>query len=196
MPTLPGFLPKDGLIPNSERYVVGPVSLDRVAHDIPPSAAGFRYGAEAQSGKYRTSKGEVTMLIFSYPTPTMARERFDEFQKLPGVFAKRSQSLVAVIPDSPDPDTAERLLAKFRYEGNVTLNEKVPQDFNKAVAITALAVGKICAALEFLEINKPALDIHTVQLDRHALAHIQPFETALQFSFHRGLDGAHPRALV
>src|SRR5205823_6983783 len=106
--------------------------------------------AEAQSGKYRTSKGDVTTLIFSYPTPTMARERFEEFQKLPGVFAKRTQSLVAVIAGNPDPDTAERLLAKVRYEGNVTLNEKLPQDFNKGLSnmiLSIMALAGIVAAL-------------------------------------------------
>ena len=38
-------LPADGLIPNSERYILGPVSLDRFEPRIPPSVAAFHLGS-------------------------------------------------------------------------------------------------------------------------------------------------------
>src|SRR5579863_5890898 len=57
LPALIGFLPKEGLIPNSERYILGPVSLDRFESRISPSIAAFHLGAEAQLGRYRTPKG-------------------------------------------------------------------------------------------------------------------------------------------
>ena len=57
LPALSTFLPKDGLLANSERYILGPVSLQRVEPSIPPSVAGFRMGAEAQFGKYQTPEG-------------------------------------------------------------------------------------------------------------------------------------------
>ncbi len=126
LPALMSYLPPEALIPNSERYIVGPVSLERFASKIPPSVAGFHVGAEAQLGRYRTSKGPMTLVIFSYPTPSLARERTEELQKMPDSLARRVGSLAAVILGPPDLDAAERLLAKIHYEQNLTWNEKVP----------------------------------------------------------------------
>jgi hypothetical protein len=134
LPALIGFLPQAGLVPNSERYVLGPVSLDRFEPRIAPSVAAFRLGSEAQLGKYRTPKGELTLAIFNYPTPNLARDRFDEFQRIPGALAKRAGPLVAVIIQPPDADAAERVLAQVRYEANLTLNERVPKDETKSFA--------------------------------------------------------------
>ena len=49
-----------------------------------------------------------------------------EFRKFPGAMVKRSGPLVAVILAPPDPDAAERLLARFATRRNVTLDEYVP----------------------------------------------------------------------
>jgi hypothetical protein len=126
LPALAGYLPKDGLIPNSERYILGPASLARFEPRIAPSLAAFHLGTEAQSGRYRTPKGDLSLAIFSYPTPNIAREREQEFTKLPGTIAKRSGPLVGVVVQPPDADAAERVLAGVQYEANLTLNEKVP----------------------------------------------------------------------
>jgi len=126
LPALAGYLPQQGLIPNSERYVLGPASLARFEPRIAPSLAAFHLGTEGQLGRYRTPKGDLSLAIFSYPTPNIAREREQEFTKLAGTIAKRSGPLVAVILQPPDPDAAERVLARVQYGGNLTLNEKVP----------------------------------------------------------------------
>ena len=126
LPALASNLPQEGLIPNSERYILGPASLARFEARIGPSLAAFHLGTEGQLGRYRTPKGDLTLAIFSYPTPNIAREREQEFAKLPGTIAKRSGPLVGVIVQPPDPDAAERVLAGVRYAGNLTLNEKVP----------------------------------------------------------------------
>jgi hypothetical protein len=126
LPALLGNLPPDGLIPNSQRYIVGPVSLDRFDPKIAPSVAAFHLGTEAISGKYKTKKGILMLGIFDFPTPNLARDRIQEFQKIPGAIAKRAGPLVAVTVDPPDPDAAERVLSEVRYETNITLNEQVP----------------------------------------------------------------------
>jgi hypothetical protein len=126
LPLLIDALPPSGLIPNSERYILGPVSLQRFESRIAPSVAAFHLGAEAQLGQYQTPKGKMTLAIFEYPTPSIARERIEEFQKIPGAVAKRLGSLVAVTVQPPDADAAERALAQIRYNANVTLNEVPP----------------------------------------------------------------------
>jgi hypothetical protein len=158
LPALIEFLPAKGLIPNSERYIVGPVSLERFDPNIAPSAAAFHLGAEGQFGKYQTPKGIVNLLILNYPTPNLARERSDALQKLPGMVVKRTGPLVAVVSGGADPDEAERLLSGVQYNLNVTWNEKAPgQDLkmaaNQLLAMFALAglivLGSIVMGIGF-----------------------------------------------
>jgi hypothetical protein len=126
LPVLATYLPPDGLVPGSERYIVGPVGLARFDPRIPPSVAAFRYGTEAQSGVFRNPKGDVTLTIFSYPTPQAAMQQAAEFEKLPGAMVKRSGPLIAMVLAPPDPDFAEQLLAGIRYQAVVTRDEYVP----------------------------------------------------------------------
>jgi hypothetical protein len=126
LPTLPGFLPTQDLVPNSQRYVIGPVGLAKFDPGIPPSVAAFHLGSEAQIGTFRSQKGNMTLAIFDYPTPQIARQKQADFEMLKGAVVKRSGPLVAVILAPPDPDAAERLLAQVRYEAQITLNERVP----------------------------------------------------------------------
>ncbi len=126
LPILPGYLPSDSLTANSQRYLVGPVGLQRFDPGIPPSVAAFHMGAEAQTGIFHTTKGDLTMAVFNYPTPQIAMQQVNEFAKIPGTVVKRSGPLVAVIQNSPDPDFAERLLDGIRYQATVTRDEYVP----------------------------------------------------------------------
>jgi len=128
LPALRTFLPAENLVPNSERYLLGPVSLARFEPRISPSVAAFHLGSEAQLGKYKTAKGSLTLAIFDYPTPAIARERYGEFQKVPGAVSRRVGDLVAVTVAPPDPDAAERVLSQVKYETNITWNEKVPEN--------------------------------------------------------------------
>ena len=126
LPTLSGYLPENKLVPNSQRYITGPVALERFNPGIPPSTAAFHVGAEGQLGAFLTPRGEMKLAIFSYPTPQIARERLVDFQKIPGAVAKRTGPLVAVILAPTSPDDAERLLAQVRYEPNITWSERIP----------------------------------------------------------------------
>ena len=126
LPTLLGYLPSRDLVPGSERYVIGPASLRKFNAGIPPSAAAFHLGAEAQLGVFRSPKGDMVLTIFNYPTPQIAMQQAASLGKIPGADVKRSGPLVAVILSPPDPDAAERLLAKVRYRAEVTLDERVP----------------------------------------------------------------------
>ena len=126
LPALAAYLPQDGLIPNSERYILGPAALARYEPRIAPSLAAFHLSAEGQLGRYKTPKGDLTLIIFNYPTPGMARDRQAEFLKMPGTLAKRSGPIVAVVVHPADPDAAESLLSRVQYAGNLTSNESVP----------------------------------------------------------------------
>ncbi len=126
LPTWIGFFPTQGLLPNTERYILGPASLAKFEPEISPSVAGFHLGTEAQYGIFRGSKGNMALAVFNYPTPQIAMQKLGDFEKLPGAVVKRTGPLVAVLLSPPDADAAERLLAQVRYDVQVTLNERVP----------------------------------------------------------------------
>jgi hypothetical protein len=126
LPTLPGFVPSRNLVPDSERYIVGPESLRKFVPAVPPSVAAFRMGAEAETAVFHSPKGDLTLTVFNYPTPQIAMAQTGEFEKLAGAMVKRSGPLVAVILSPQDRDAAERLLADVRYEAQVTRDEYVP----------------------------------------------------------------------
>ena len=126
LPGLPGFMPADSVISNSERYVIGPAGLAKFDPGIPPSVAAFHLGAEAQIAAFSSTKGPMTLALFDYPTNQMAQQKDRDFQAISGAMVKRSGPLIAVVLSPADPDAAERLLAKVRYEAQVTLDERVP----------------------------------------------------------------------
>jgi hypothetical protein len=124
VPTLDTYLPSKGLLAHSERYILGPVGLKGSAPEIPSSAVNFDFGTEGQIARYRSPAGSVTLAIFSFPLPSMARQQLPEFQKIPGATAKRTGPLIAV---AIGPSAASaKLLETINYQGVVAENEKPP----------------------------------------------------------------------
>ena len=119
-PPLLAYFPTGQIVPHSARHVLGPLGLERVAPAIPPSVAAFHFGTEIHYGRYATPNGEHELLLFSYPTPQISRDRWEAFHQLDHVVAKRSGPLVAVVPDAASADEAQRLLARVRYSAEVT----------------------------------------------------------------------------
>jgi len=125
-PPLLRQMPSDGMVANSERYVLGPAALAQLAPEIPPSVAGFHVGSEAQVAEYNANGTKLKLALFSYPTPQLARAQLDEFTKLPNVMAKRSSMLIGAVVNPSSRDEAEKLLARVRYDGAVTFDQKPP----------------------------------------------------------------------
>ncbi len=119
------YLPTGNLAPNSSRYILGPVALERFEPGIPASVAAFHMGAEAELGSFG-NKTPIRVAVFSYPTPQIAIQQLKAFRNLPGAMAKRSGPLVAVAVAPADAGAAERLLSQVRYQANITEAERVP----------------------------------------------------------------------
>jgi hypothetical protein len=126
VPVLSSYLPSENLVANSERYVSGPSALEKFEPRIPAATAAFHLGSEAQIGTFRSANGDMKLAIFSYPTPQIAMLRLEEFQKIPGIMAKRSGLLIAAIVAPPSAEEAEKLLSQVRYQATITLSERVP----------------------------------------------------------------------
>ncbi|HYX53978.1 MAG TPA: DUF6599 family protein [Candidatus Limnocylindrales bacterium] len=143
LPTLPGQLPKQSLISNSQRYIVGPAALDRLGVPLPASLVNFSMGPEVEFATYRTSEGEAKMTVIGYPTPQISAERMKAMQaaNLPGgpFFFKRSGPLLAIINGNIPESEAQSLLASVNYDADVTWNQ--PTKPNPRDNIGGLIVG-------------------------------------------------------
>lgn len=142
IPSLNSYFPAKGLLARSQRYILGPVGLKANAPDIPGAAVNFDFGTEGQIAHYRTPAGAVTLGVFSFPLPSMARQQLPQFQKITGASAKRTGPLVAV---AIGPQSAsEKLLEAVNYQGVVEVNEKPP---DKPLELKPESAGKMVIAI-------------------------------------------------
>lgn len=124
LPTLSNYFPAKNLIAHSERYILGPVGLQANASEIPASAVNFDFGTEGEIGHYRTSNGDVTLGVFSFPTPSFARQQLPQFEKIANATVKRSGPLVIVATGAREAN--RQLLTAINYQGVVAENEVPP----------------------------------------------------------------------
>ena len=128
-----------------------------------PSVAGFHLDAEAQLGIFHSDKGDLPLAIFNYPSPQIARQKVSDFEQLPGAVVKRSGPLVALVLAPADRDLAERLLAKVRWQAEVTRDQAVPKSDENAgtmllnifkmiglLLVFALACGALLGAVRVI----------------------------------------------
>src|SRR5262249_4929735 len=127
LPTLPGNLPKQSLVANTDRYIMGPVALERLGVPLPAGLLDFSKTPEIEFARYRSSKGEAGLTLIEYPTPQIAKERLQALQaaSLPGgpFYMKRSGPILAAINGSIPEAEAQSLLASVNYDADVTWNE-------------------------------------------------------------------------
>ena len=142
IPTLSTYFPAKGLLARSQRYILGPVGLKTGAPDIPAAAVNFDFGTEGQIAHYRTPAGAVTLAVFSFPLPSMARQQLPQFQNITGATAKRTGPLIAL---AIGPKAAsEKLLAVVNYQGVVEENQKPP---DKPLELKPESAGKMLIAI-------------------------------------------------
>jgi hypothetical protein len=135
-PTLGQYLPARGMLPLSERYVLGPAALNRLLPLGRGDWLGFAYGAEAQLARYRLGSEELTLLLAVFPTPQGAARKLEELghwfhlnppdekaAEATTLFARRSSTLVAIVAGTRSPAAADSLFNQIRYETQLTWNE-------------------------------------------------------------------------
>jgi uncharacterized protein DUF6599 len=135
-PFIGEHLPAPARLPNTVRYVIGPLGL---AHFVPIGTddwMGYDYSAESILAKYRIGSNEETLVVTSYPTQQVAAKKFADMLRRfvfdppggvqPGqtvLFGKRVSSYVAVVVGAPSRQAANKILDQVGYESNVTWNE-------------------------------------------------------------------------
>jgi hypothetical protein len=161
LPSLPTYLPKPGYVKNTAKYVMGPMTLNKLGSPLPVEMVDFAAGAEVVEGTYHGSGGEGTLMLISYPTPQIATEHLRRIQAAHqpnaqtgldgsvglGSFApKRSGPIVAVAAGTFSQSDAESL-ASIHYDADVTWNENTFFDKKNNVANLLWNVVLLCGAL-------------------------------------------------
>ena len=68
LPPILSFIPRKDLVPNSARYILGPVSLARATNKLAQTKPGFESGAEAHYTSYTLHGQQPNLVLFYYPS--------------------------------------------------------------------------------------------------------------------------------
>lgn len=153
LPPVLEYVPKEGLITGTDRFINGPASLARFYDKLSPSAVGFHFGPEAVVARYKGSAGPVEMALFYYPSNPMARERQLEFQKVAGALVKRSGPLLAIVAGAGNPDDAQRVLSLVNYRAQVTIDQPKPGTTVENAGDLILAIVQLSGVLILLAVG-------------------------------------------
>lgn len=141
-PLIPSYLPRAGLIPGSEHYVLGPQALSQVfpVSGAPADWIGFDKSAEAISARYhlagRPKTEEASLIVILYPTQQIAADKYNALPKWLAlntddtqangrtrVFGSRTGALIALLAGVDSQPVATEFLKQIQYASDVTWNE-------------------------------------------------------------------------
>jgi len=143
LPSLQTYLPKRAFQKEFDKrttkYILGPVTLNRVGAPLQASMVDFKSGAEVAIGKYEAAGGDATLMLIEYPTPQIAAERLREIEashkiteQQPGVasmvdvgpfFDARTGPIIVIAGGPLSKNEARSLMSSISYEADVTWNE-------------------------------------------------------------------------
>jgi len=163
LPSIPTYLPKQAYVKNTAKYILGPVTLEKIGSPLSPDLVDFAAGAEVVQGTYESSGGAATLVLISYPTPQIAAEHLRKIEAAHtpggqpsgspapvdvGTFAdKRSGPLVAIAAGPFSQSEAKSLLASVHYDADVTWNENTFFDKKNNLANLLWNVILLCGAI-------------------------------------------------
>jgi len=192
-PLLPTFVPEKGLVAASVRYAVGPASYAAEGGVLPAQSLGWEKSGEAVTAKYDDKRGQETLTILIYPTPTIAgnftRLVQSETEGLGPSFAnakvRREGELVMLANGTFSPDEAQKMIENMHMHQELSFDKDVQPVFHtevqktfsllQAVALlfavlggTAVALGLILgfgrAGLRMLQGKPAAVEVEFLSL--------------------------------
>jgi hypothetical protein len=168
LPTFIEFMPPHNYVPNTQKYVMGPVALDALGLPISTDLVDFNASAEVTSGHYSAASGEGTLTLISYPTPQLAADhlkRINAAHQLPpprtgeltiacshDFCVKRTGPMIAIASGGISDDDAKSLLGRVNYEANVTWNTPTSSPEVHDLYMLILNIVILCAVLAGLAI--------------------------------------------
>jgi hypothetical protein len=153
---LPAPLPSFGLIPGTEKYIIGPEVTRRVLPNFRTDLVGFDQGAELQVGEYLVGSSRPTLMEVSYPTPQIARLRFGTMSDLLGLnqdhgartlYARREGSFIFLVFGANNKDVATKLLDRFKVTEQLSWDQKYPGNKTIGLQLFELIMGNVLLSL-------------------------------------------------
>jgi hypothetical protein len=160
LPTLQQHVPTNGFVDRTDKYVLGPATLNQVFPLADGDWLGFSQGAEAETAKYRVNGRELDLVIADFPTPQTAAKKLAELQKQFDVngskagskpaplFAKRDITLLAIVSGAASPEEAGAILNQISSGTEVTWNEPTFQFKEPGIGVmivgAIMGTGAIC----------------------------------------------------
>jgi hypothetical protein len=153
LPALSDHLPVKGFIDRSDKYILGPQTLNQFFPVTTNDWLGFDTGAEAEVARYHVDGRELNLLLADFPTPQTAQKKLTQLQQdyhvnAPStdpngspIFARRSITLLAIVSGARTREEADKVLDQIQSGTEVTWNEPTFQF--KEPAITTMIVGAI-----------------------------------------------------
>ena len=146
LPNLPEYLPKQGAVENSAKYILGPQALAATRTPLSAELVGFATEPEILTQSYATADGPVTLMLVQYPTPQIAIERLRAFQASPdsgtAFVARRTGPIIVVDSGNVSSGEAKALveLGQLRSRGHVERS-----DVSSASATTSAIFWSRCS---------------------------------------------------
>lgn len=150
--SLPSPMPPKGLVPGSEKYLLGIAAAKLALPSFRADLIGFNQGAEVQLGQYQNGKGISTLVSISYPTPQIARMRFGSLTDLlrlnqdhgdDSVYGRRQGTYVFLALNTGNAGAASALMDQFQVTEGVSWDQK----YNSERTFTMQLVHMILAIL-------------------------------------------------
>ena len=159
LPTIRDRIPTKGFIDRTDKYILGPSTLNQFFPLADGDWLGFSQGAEAETAKYRVNGHEVDFVIADFPTPQTAAKKLAELQKQFNIneskgvndsrgagsakplYAKRAMTLVAIVSGATTKKEADAVLDQLESGTQITWNE--PTFEFKEPGIGVMIVGAI-----------------------------------------------------
>ncbi|HXO45462.1 MAG TPA: DUF6599 family protein [Candidatus Cybelea sp.] len=156
LPMLGAFLPQKNMIDRTDRYVLGPQTLNQLFPGGLGDSLGFQSRAEAELAHYRLGGHDAILLVVEFPTDQLASRQLVELERnlhvndasqvtgSPVIFAKRSATLLAIVSGASSQAEANTLLDQIQIETDRSWNEPTFQF--KEPSIGMMIVGSIIGA--------------------------------------------------
>jgi hypothetical protein len=160
LPLLGQYLPQKNMIERTDRYVLGPQTLNELFPGGLGDSLGFQNAAEAELASYHLGGHDAVLLIAEFPTDQIAMRQMAELQKnfnvnaanqpngAPQLFAKRSARLLAIVSGATSQTEADTLLDQVQMETELTWNEPTFQFKEPSIEMmiegSIIGAGTIC----------------------------------------------------
>jgi hypothetical protein len=157
LPTLPDYLPRQQLVPQTARYLVGPTAYSTLNTDlsvnVSPGLIDFSKSPELLWARIDgETSGSAEILLVAYPTPHIAIEKLPGFEQLPPAAVgetsavRRSGPILALVRGNISRRDADRILDGINYDANVTWNENTglgKRDNIGGIVVAAITLAAI-----------------------------------------------------